>query len=88
MHKYLLNVKNAVIVCLKMNENEELTMNIDRFRKNYNPCPKLKALADEIKDTGEILESVIGKTADSREKAIALTKLEESVMWAVKGVYR
>ena len=63
-------------------------MNIDRFRRNYNPCPEKKKLADEIKLTGELLETVIDNVDDSREKAIALTKLEEAVMWAVKGVYR
>lgn len=63
-------------------------MNIDRFRKNYNPCPKLKAIADGIKNTAEELENAIGEISDSREKAIALTRLEEAVMWAVKGVYR
>jgi len=32
------------------------------------------------------LEELIDKLPNSREKSIALTKLEESIMWAVKGL--
>lgn len=66
----------------------EPIMNIDRFRKNYNPCPERKTLSDEIKNAAEALERSMDSIDDCREKAIALTKLEEAVMWAVKGVYR
>ena len=34
----------------------------------------------------DLLKSIQGKCPDSREKSLAITKLEESVMWAVKSI--
>lgn len=60
---------------------------MSRFRKEY------RELSQEEKDTvawvkvsAEALESFIEQVPSGREKSLALTKLEEAVMWAVKGV--
>lgn len=39
-----------------------------------------------VKDCATQLASEIMETPHTRERALALTKLEESVMWAVKSV--
>lgn len=46
-----------------------------------------KALVRQIKDRGAALLNAIPTSAmDKREYAIARTKVEEAVMWAVKGI--
>lgn len=40
----------------------------------------IQSIADDL------LKSIQGKCPDSREKSLAITKLEESVMWAVKSI--
>lgn len=35
-----------------------------------------------------VTEHVLSNMKDSREKSLALTKLEESCMWAIKGITR
>ena len=56
------------------------------FRKNYRELsPTEQQTIDRIKDKAYALAVEFNPT-DTREKSIALTKLEECVMWAVKGV--
>lgn len=43
------------------------------------------ALSD-IKDTGATLIHRINKLPEGRERSLAITKVEEAVMWAVKGM--
>jgi hypothetical protein len=58
----------------------------DVFRKNYTPVTEenkerishLKTLADQL--------YVVLNTIPNREGALSRTKLEESVMWAVKAL--
>lgn len=45
-----------------------------------------KKLCDDIKDRAEELYQLIQKMPKSRHQSLAITSLEESVMWAVKGV--
>lgn len=45
-----------------------------------------KKLTDDIKDRAEELHQLIQKMPKSRHQSVAITKLEEAVMWAVKGV--
>lgn len=62
------------------------------FRKEYKQLDQetIKRI-DEIKTKGEELASLFGyKEIDSRmanrELSLAMTRLEEAVMWAVKGL--
>jgi len=54
--------------------------------------PVYKELSQTEKDTCDRIKSKAADLAvelfpnDGREKAIAMTKLEECVMWAIKGV--
>lgn len=36
----------------------------------------------------DITEFVLENLSDSREKSLALTKIEEACMWAIKGITR
>lgn len=58
----------------------------ETFRKTYRELtPTEKMAIDRIKDKAYQLAIEFNPT-DTREKSIALTKLEEAVMWAVKGI--
>lgn len=70
-----------------------------RFRPRYRQLTDTeKALHDEIKRKAEELEHLFNQTlvqasvrsedisAAARYKALAVTSLEESIMWAVKGL--
>ena len=58
---------------------------VSRFRPVYRALSnKEKALHDEIKLQAERMEALFGQVGDGRYKALALTSLEESVMWAIK----
>lgn len=57
------------------------------FRPEYRKLePNEVMLVDGIKDVAMNLYRVIQKAPPTRARAIAVTKLEEAVMWAVKGV--
>jgi len=66
----------------------------NRFRKTYRELTAdEKNAIQEIKSAAELLERSINlgypeplTPAKARQKALAVTKLEESVMWAVKGI--
>ena len=59
----------------------------DTFRKTYTTLPSDKnALVLNIKDKAEELEQLM-KNVTSREMSLALTNLEQAVMWAVKATY-
>lgn len=56
-----------------------------RFRPIYRALSDAeKALHDEIKAKAVELETVFERVSDGRYKSLAMTSLEESVMWAVK----
>ena len=58
-----------------------------RFRPQYRPLsPEEKALHDKLKDAAAACEQLIEQTPPSRERSLAITKLEEAIMWAVKGL--
>ena len=61
----------------------------DRFRKRYVKLDDIqKALISDIKDQAAELESLIDridKEYDVRCAYLAYSKLEEAIMWAVKG---
>lgn len=60
---------------------------VSRFRPKYRALSEAeKGLHDAIKDRASVLEALIETLPDSREKSLAMTKLEESIMWAIKGL--
>lgn len=65
---------------------------VSRFRPRYRALtPEEKALHDEIKAQAEVLERLFGQvpkaTPDqARYHAMAMTDLERSIMWIVKGL--
>lgn len=58
----------------------------DTFRQEYHP-PSIEVAERVriIKGCASELEGALNGMDPSRERALALTKLEECVMWAVKG---
>lgn len=69
------------------NSFEEQKARLEYSLTNIKPTDgaivDIETLREEAKSFGyHILEFV----PDSREKSLAITKLEEAVMWAVKGI--
>lgn len=58
---------------------------VSRFRPRYRALTDdEKALHDALKDKAAEMEALFGKVKDGRYKSLAITSLEESVMWIVK----
>lgn len=58
---------------------------VSRFRPQYRALSdEEKALHDEIKNKAVELEQLYAKVCGGRYNSLALTSLEESVMWIVK----
>lgn len=56
-----------------------------RFRPRYRKLtPDELALHDEIKNKAAELETLIERVKPGRYRSLAITALEESIMWAVK----
>ena len=56
-----------------------------RFRPRYRQLTeKEKALHDDIKAKAEELEKLLDLCGHGRYHALAITALEESIMWAIK----
>lgn len=65
--------------------SDERTVN-NTLRHQYRVLTDAeKATVQAIKDKGDEFLAILG-AASSREASIAKTKIEEAVMWAVKGV--
>lgn len=59
----------------------------NRFRPQYRQLTEdEKQLCDEIKAVAEKLARLMESKGQSRYASLALTNLEQSVMWAVKGI--
>lgn len=57
------------------------------FRKEYRLLSdEEKAMIANLKDIAGNLYTAIVNTPGGRENSLAITKLEEAVMWAVKGI--
>jgi hypothetical protein len=57
------------------------------FRTTYRELsPYEKQLVEDIKQKAELLYGLFNAAPFTREIGIAKTKLEEAVMWAVKGI--
>lgn len=62
---------------------------MDTFRKDkeYRPLSDLdKMQIDEVKQKADVLLAALKSHMPSRGNSLAQTKLEECVMWAVKGI--
>lgn len=58
---------------------------VSRFRPRYRALTDdEKALHDQIKDKAAELEDLFGKVKPGRYNSLAITSLEQSVMWVVK----
>jgi hypothetical protein len=58
---------------------------VSRFRPKYRALNDTeKALHDEIKEKASELEAVFGRVKPGRYNSLAITALEESVMWIIK----
>lgn len=58
---------------------------VSRFRPRYRALTDdEKALHDQIKDKAAELETLFAKVKPGRYNALAVTSLEQSVMWVVK----
>lgn len=68
-------------------QSDDVQAPVSRFRPTYRALTdEEKALHDRIKEKAVELEALIEQTKPGREKSLAMTKLEESVMWAIKGL--
>lgn len=60
---------------------------MSQMRKEYRPLrAEEKEQMDAVKTKGDELFELLSSIGGSREIALAKTKLEESVMWAVKHI--
>jgi hypothetical protein len=60
-------------------------MPVSRFRPRYRALSDAeKALHDEIKNGAAGLERLFNQVPDGRYKSLAMTSLEQAVMWIVK----
>jgi hypothetical protein len=67
-------------------EGDERTVN-NTVRHQYRVLTDAeKAAMLAVKDAGQTLIDAIESLAPSRERSLAVTKAEEAVMWAVKGI--
>ncbi len=68
-------------------QSADVAHQVSRFRPTYRALTDWeKTLHDEIKAKAVELETLMGKIPPGRYVSLALTALEESVMWGVKGL--
>ena len=66
-------------------QSEDVNMPTSRFRPRYRALTDdEKALHDQIKNKAAELEELFGKVKPGRYNSLAITSLEQSVMWVVK----
>jgi hypothetical protein len=66
-------------------QSADVDHKVSRFRPTYRALTDdEKALHDEIKNSAANLEGLFDKVKAGRYHSLALTALEESVMWIVK----
>ena len=67
--------------------SDERTVNNDVRHQYRVLSDSEKAAMMYIKDAGQaLIEAIRGQTPSGREQALAVTKAEEAVMWAVKHI--
>jgi hypothetical protein len=66
-------------------QSDDTSMPTSRFRPRYRALTDdEKALHDDLKDKAAELEGLFAKVKPGRYNALAITALEQSVMWIVK----
>ena len=66
-------------------QSDDTQMQTSRFRPRYRALTdEEKALHDQIKDKAAELEMLFTKVKPGRYNALAVTSLEQSIMWIVK----
>jgi hypothetical protein len=66
-------------------QSGDVAMPLSRFRPRYRALSdEEKALHDQLKDKAAELEALFAKVKAGRYNALAITALEQSVMWIVK----
>ena len=66
-------------------QSADATLPVSRFRPVYRALTdEEKALHDALKDKAAELEALFAKVKPGRYNALAVTSLEQSVMWIVK----
>lgn len=62
---------------------------IEKMFESYEPTEKVKSDMEFLKECVQKIAGLIdGYVPDCREKSLALTKLEECLMWVNKGITR
>lgn len=89
-----LAIKKYITILSLYTNLKEVVMTIDQKEINRNfkyhaPKADQPAMYEQIKNSGKQFALVINQLClDSREKSIAITKLEEAVMWANASIAR
>ena len=64
-------------------------MNLDNTYMYHSPKGDQSLRYATLREQAKFLaESILEKAPESRERSLALTKLEESIMWANAGIAR
>lgn len=66
-------------------EREELARRFTYHKPEGDQQQRYVALRDQAHDLAKL---IVGSSAPSREQSLALTKLEEAIMWANAGIAR
>jgi len=62
---------------------------VDHIFKYHPPTGNQPQAYEQIRETAKVVaECILGLCPESRERSLALTKLEESVMWANASIAR
>ena len=68
-------------------QSTDTALKVSRFRPTYRALTDAeKALHDDLKDKAAELEVLFGQVKPGRYSALAMTSLEQSVMWAIKAL--
>jgi hypothetical protein len=66
-------------------QSADVNAPVSRFRPTYRPLTDdEKLLHDQLKSKAMELEELFGKVKSGRYNALAITSLEQSIMWIVK----
>lgn len=66
-------------------QSDDVNLKVSRFRPRYRALTdEEKSLHDAIKSKAEELEQLFAKVKPGRYNSLAITSLEQAVMWVVK----